>query len=128
MFRVVADPLMMTRASELYSSFETDSSVTDHLGLCVLRANGIDEWRYKRQDILTFDAATGLLRTWKIQAGIPPHKIYVQFQFEDYRPVGAVRFPFTVSFDFYKAKFRYTQVVNNKALPDSDFVSRPAKP
>jgi hypothetical protein len=127
MFRVVADPLMMTRANELYSSFEIDNSA-DHPGLCVLRANGIDEWQYKRQDILTFDAATGFLRTWKIQAGIPPHKTYVQFQFEDYRRVGAVKFPFTVSFDFYKAKFRYTQVVDNKALPDSDFVSKPAKP
>jgi hypothetical protein len=128
MFRVVADPLMMTRARELYSSFDTDSNFTDHPGLCVLRANGIDEWRYKREDILTFDAVTGFLRSWKIQTGLPPHKTYVQFQFEDYRMVGAVRFPFSVSFDFYKAIFRYTQVVNNKTLPDSDFVSKPAKP
>lgn len=128
MFRVVADPLMLARANELYASFELDSSAGEHPGFCVLRANGIDEWRYKRQDSIYFDAVTGLLRVWKIEAGIPSHKIYVQFQFADYRHAGAVNFPFSVYFDFYKATFRYTQVINNKPLPDSDFVARPAKP
>jgi hypothetical protein len=102
--------------------------LANHPGLCVLRAHGIDEWRYQREDILSFDAAHGFLRTWKIQKGLPPHKIYVQFQFDDYRQLGAVKFPFSVYFDFYKAMFRYTQVVNNKILPDSDFVAKLAKP
>lgn len=128
MLRVVADPLMIARAHELYSSLEADNGIPEHSGLCVLRANGIDEWRYKRQEILTFDAASGLLRTWTIQAGLPPHKTYVQFQFENYRQVGTVKFPFQVYFDFFNATFRYTQVVNYKALLDSDFVAKPAKP
>jgi hypothetical protein len=84
---------------------EADGSVTEHLGLCVLRANGIDEWRYRRKDIRTFDSVSGFLRAWKIQAGLPPRKSYVQFQFEDYRRVGAVKFPFQVYVDFYNATF-----------------------
>jgi hypothetical protein len=128
MFRVVADPLMMTRADELYESFDVDNDMAAHPGLCVLGANGIDEWRYRRRDILSFDAGNALLKTWKIQMGIPPHKTYVQFQFGDYRQTGGVKFPFFVYFDFYKAAFRYTQVVNGKALADSEFAARPAKP
>ena len=128
MLRVLADPLMLTRANELYGSFEVDRSAGEHPGVCVLRANGLDERRYRRQDIISFDAVTGLLRKWKIQAGLPLHKIYVQFQFGDYRQASTVKFPFFVYFDFYKDTFRYTRVLNNKALPDSDFVAKPAKP
>lgn len=60
--------------------------------------------------------------------GPPAAQIYVQFQFGDYRQAGAVTFPFSVYFDFYKATFRYTHVVSNKALPGSDFVGKSAKP
>jgi hypothetical protein len=54
---------------------------------------------------------------------------YVQFQFQfaDYRQASTVNFPFSVYFDFYRATFRYT-MVNNKPLPDSDFVAKRAKP
>ena len=128
MLRVVADPLMIARASELYTSFQADRNYGVHPGLCVLRANGQDEWRGQREDVLYFDATTGFLRTWRIQAGPLPHKTYVNFEFADYRQVGAIRFPFQVYFDYYKAAFRYTEVVHNKPLPDSDFVAKPAKP
>jgi hypothetical protein len=122
MYRVLADPLMLTRATELYASLEPDLAAP--AGLCVLRAYGTDVWRNKREDILSFDSPTGLLKTWKIEAG----KTWVQFDFDDYRQVGAIKFPFQIHYDFYKSTFRYTKVVSNVALPDSDFVSRPAKP
>jgi hypothetical protein len=128
MLRVVADPLMIARAGDLYSSLEAEDNSTKHPGLCVLRANGVDKWRYKRQDILSFDAASGFLRSWQIQVGVPPRTTWVQFDFDDYRQVGAVKFPFMVAFDFYKATFRYVKVIHNGAVNDSDFVEKPAKP
>jgi hypothetical protein len=126
MYRVIADPLLLTRAQDLYASLEPDRDAP--AGLCVLRAYGTNEWRNQREDILSFDAHTGLLKSWKIEAGVPTHKTYVEFQFDDYRKVGAVKYPFQIYFDFFKATFRYTKVVNNAALPDSDFLSLPPKP
>ncbi len=126
MFRVLADPLMLTRATELYASLEVDPGAP--ADLCVLRAYGTDEWRNRREDVLSFDARTGLLKTWKIETGLPTHKFHVQFEFDDYRQVGATKFPFQIYYDFYKATFRYTKVVTNVALPDSDFVPLSAKP
>jgi hypothetical protein len=110
MYRVIADPLMLTHATELYASLEPDREAPP--GLCVLRAYGTNEWRNRREDTLSFDARTGLLKTWKIEAGVPTHKTYVEFQFDDYRKVDAIRFPFQIYYDFYKATFRYTKVVN----------------
>jgi hypothetical protein len=128
MLRVIADPLMLTRASDLYSGLEVDAGPTEDHGLCVVQASGIDQWRYKRHDLLYFDAVSGLLRTWRIQAGVPPQKTYIHFQFNDYRTVGAVKFPFRVYFSFYDATFRFTEVEHNKPLADSEFVEKPAKP
>ncbi len=126
MYRVLADPLMLTRATELYADIEADRDPP--AGLCVLRAYGTNEWRSQREDLLSFDARTGLLKTWRIEAGVPTNKTYVEFQFDDYRKVDAIRFPFQIYYDFYKATFRYTKVVNNVALPDSDFIEWPSKP
>lgn len=122
--RVVADPLLMTRANELYSSLEADTESSGHPGTCVLRANGIDGLGQKRRDFLYFDATTGLLKTW--QLGIQ-QKTYT-FTFDDYRKVDAVIFPFYVHFDFYDATFRYTKVLHDKPVDDSAFVEKPEKP
>jgi hypothetical protein len=127
MYRIAADPLMIARANELYSDLEADQDPTSYPGLCILRANGPDAWGQKRRDNLYFDAISGILRTWEIQAGSPAHKVYFHFRFDDYRQVGAVKFPFYVYFDFYKATFRYTKVVHNQSLSDSDFVPKPVK-
>ena len=122
--RVVADPLMMTRANDLYASLELDTESNGQQGLCVLRGNGIGKFGFKRHDLLFFDAKTGFLKTW--QVGIQ-HKWYT-FEFNDYRKVDSVMFPFYVYFDFYDATFRYTSVVQNKPLDDSAFVEKPASP
>jgi hypothetical protein len=122
--RVVADPLMMTRANELYASLELDTDSNGQQGLCVLRGNGIGKFGFTRHDLLFFDAKTGFLKTW--QVGIQ-HKWYA-FEFNDYRKVNSVMFPFHVYFDFYDATFRYTSVIQNKPLDDSAFLERPARP
>jgi hypothetical protein len=130
-FRVLSDPLIIARAQDLYARLEVgpnSTETTETSGLCILRAHGIDQWRYQREDLLYFDASSGFLKTWKIQAGLPPHKTYVQFQFNDYRPVGAIKFPFYIYFDFYDATFRYTEVVQDKPLADSEFLEKPARP
>ncbi|MGA7342149.1 MAG: hypothetical protein WBE72_10085 [Terracidiphilus sp.] len=127
-FRVAADPLVLIRANELYSSFEVDSDSTETPGLCVLRANQVRLRRNQRQDILSFDAASGLLSTWIVQTGFPPQNTPVQFRFQDYRQVGATRFPFYVYLDFHEMTFRSTSVVQNKPLPDSVFVAKPERP
>jgi hypothetical protein len=126
--RVVADPLILTRANELYSSFEVDTKSTEAPGLCILRANQVRLWRNQRQDILYFDAVSGLLKTWKIQTGFPPQNTLVQFQFDDYRQVGAIKFPFHVYFDFNETTFRYTSVVQDEPLADSEFLEKPKRP
>jgi len=122
--RVVADPLMMTRANELYTSLELDTESNAQQGLCVLRGNGIGKFGFARHDLLFFDAKTGFLKTW--QVGIQ-HKWYA-FKFDDYRKVDAVMFPYYVYFDFYDATFRYTSVVQNKGVDDAAFVEKPASP
>lgn len=126
--RVVADPLIVTRANELYSSFEADTNAPEDTGLCILRANQVRLPRYERQDILYFDAVSGLLKTWKINTGFPPQNTLVQFQFDDYRQVGAVKFPFYVHFNFNDTTFRYTSVVQNQPLDDLEFYEKPERP
>jgi hypothetical protein len=112
----------------LYSSFEADTKSTEAPGLCILRANQVRLWRNQRQDILYFDAVSGLLKTWKIQTGFPPQNTLVQFQFDDYRQVGAIKFPFHVYFDFNETTFRYTSVVQDEPLVDSEFLEKPKRP
>jgi hypothetical protein len=126
--RVVADPLIIARGNELYSSFEADTNSTEAPGLCILRANQVRLWRNQRQDILYFDAVSGLLKTWKIHTGFPPQNTFVQFQFDDYRQVGAIKFPFYVYFDVNDTTFRYTSVVQDEPLADSEFLEKPERP
>jgi hypothetical protein len=126
--RVVADPLIATRARELYSSLGADTNATEAPGFCVLRANQVRAPLYERQDILYFEAVSGLLRTWKIHTGFPPYNTLVQFRFDDYRQLGAVRFPFHVHFDWNDTTFRYTSVVQNQPLADSEFLEKPEGP
>jgi hypothetical protein len=127
-FRVVADPLILTRPNELYSSFEVDPDSDPLKGLCVLRANQVRLPRNQRQDILSFNSVSGLLNSWIIQAGFPPENTPFQFQFQDYRQVGAIKLPFKVSVDFHDMTFQYTSVALNKLLPDSEFEGKPGKP
>jgi hypothetical protein len=126
-FRVAADPLVLIRANELYSDFEVDSDSAAIPGVCVLRANQVRLRRNQRQDILSFDAVSGLLNSWIIQSGFPPQNFPIQFQYQDYRPVGAIKLPFHVYIDFHNMTFRYTSVVQNKPLPDSVFAAKPRK-
>ena len=126
--RVIADPLILTRAKELYSGFEAESDSPDSAGLCILRANQVRLWRNRRQDILSFDAASGLLKTWEVHTGFPPNNARVQFQFDDYRPLDAIKFPFYVYFDLYDATFRYTKVVQNQPVSDSEFEGKSVAP
>jgi hypothetical protein len=86
-------------------------------GLCMVRAMATD----CRRDLLYFDATTGLLRRWDLQIYQPQRSFYVRFQFDDYREVGSVKFPHYLYVDFYRATFRYTKVVHNPQLRDSDF-------
>jgi hypothetical protein len=126
--RVVADPLIVARANELYSSFEADTDPIQDPGLCILRANQVRLHRYERQDILSFDAVSGLLKTWKIRTGFPPQDTLVEFQFDDYRQLGATKFPFYVHFNVNDTTFRYTSVVQNQPLVDSEFQEKPERP
>jgi hypothetical protein len=127
MARVVADPLMVARSKELYSNFKVSYELKAGSGLCALYASGPDG---HTRDTLYFDAQSGLLKTWEIQmpGWRPSGDFYFHFQFDDYRQVGEVTFPYYIYFDFYKATFRFTKVVHNLALADSDFVPKPKKP
>jgi hypothetical protein len=127
MARVVADPLMLARSKEFYSSFEVSNDVKASPGDCVLRASLA---RSRLRDTLTFDAQSGLLKTWEIEDPIqqPSKPHYYHFQFGDYRQVGDVKFPFYIYFDFYQATFRFTKVVHNPRLADSDFALKAVKP
>jgi hypothetical protein len=124
-FRVLADPLMIARGNELYSSFEADTASTGAPGLCILRASQVRLRRNQRQDVLYFDAVSGLLKTWQIHTGFPPDNNSVEFEFGDYREVGAIKFPFYVHVDSNDMTFRYTSVVENKRLADSEFAAKP---
>ena len=118
MLRVGADPLMVARPDELYSGFTMANDSTLYPGQCVLEAQGTDG----RIDVLYFDAIAGFLRTWKLQIYQPRHPFYIVFRFDDYRPAGDVKFPFYLYCDYYKAEFRYTQVIHNRPLSDERFV------
>jgi hypothetical protein len=126
--RVAADPLMATRANDLYSAFEVDANSDGASGVCVLRASQFRLPRNKRQDTLTFDAASGLLKSWEIRTGFPPSETPVSFQFGDYRQVGAIKFPFYVHFSRNDTTFRYTKVEQNHPLSDKEFEGKPQKP
>jgi hypothetical protein len=126
--RVVADPLIITRANELYSSLQADTSSAEAPGICILRANQVRLWRNQRQDLLYFDAVSGFLKTWKIHTGFPPQDTFVQFQFDDYRQVGAIKFPFYVHCSLNDTVFRYTRVVQDEPLADSEFLEKPERP
>jgi hypothetical protein len=121
--RVVADPLLLTRAKDFYPSLEVEPESAEHIGQCVLRGKGTDQFGRMHQDLLAFDAASGLLRSWQI--GVRYRKY--AFGFDDYRKVGAVTFPFQVYFDYYDATFRYTSVVNYIRLNDSEFAEKPSR-
>jgi hypothetical protein len=121
-FRMVADPMLLTRARELYRALEVAPSAP---GQCVLQARGTSEWNGERRDYLVFDAKTGLLRSWRIQAGQPGQEKYFEFLFGDYRQAGPVLIPYSVDYDFYQASFRLTKVVVNPTFADADFMARP---
>ena len=126
--RVAADPLMAVRANDLYSGFEVDANAGGASGVCVLRASQFRLLRNKRQDTLSFDAASGLLKTWEIHTGFPPNETPVEFQFDDYRQVGAIKFPFYVHFSQNDVTFRYTRVEQNQPLADAEFQAKPRQP
>ena len=130
MNRVVADPLMIARSGDLYSSFTADSDFTASPGYCILHATGPDEFGYRRLDTLYFDAESGLLKSWRIQArsrlqaNFSEQSDFFKFQFDDYRQVDAVKIPFSIYFSFYKANFHFTKVRFNQQLPDAEFTPR----
>lgn len=126
--RVAADPLMATRAHDLYSGFEVDANLGGASGVCVLRASQFRLSRNKRQDTLSFDAASGLLKTWEIHTGFPPIETPVEFQFDDYRRVGAIKFPFYVHFSLNDTAFRYTRVEQNHPFADAEFRGKRHQP
>ena len=117
MRRVAADPIMIARPNELFSSYELANDLATDPGVCVIAARGIDG----RLDHLHFDALTGLLRTWELQMVQPRNSFYLTFRFDDYQQVGTVKFPFKLYVNYYKATFHYKDVKHNVDLPDSDF-------
>lgn len=121
-FRMVADPLLLTRARELYSELRVAPGTP---GQCVLEARGTSEWGRERRDYLVLDGTTGLLRAWQVQAGQPGQEKHFEFRFDDYRRAGPVLIPYSVYYEFYQASFRLTKVVMNPAFQDSDFVAKP---
>ncbi len=121
MYRVVADPMLLATTSNLYRSFETLPGTPE---TCVLQAIGTSEYGRERRDILSFNAKSGLLKTWTIQMGMPGQETHTHFQFDDYRQSGPVKIPFSIYFDFYKATFQITKVVPNAQLSDAEFVPK----
>ena len=121
MYRVVADPILLATTRDLYRSFETLPGTPE---MCVLQAIGKSEWGRERRDTLSFDARSGLLKTWAIQMGRPGSETYTHFQFNDYRQSGPVKIPFSIYFDFYKATFHFTKVVPNVTLSDGEFMPK----
>jgi hypothetical protein len=121
MYRVVADPMLLATTRYLYRGFETLPGTRE---VCVLQAIGQTEWGRERRDILSFDATSGLLKTWAIQAGLPGSETHTHFQFDDYRQSGPVKIPYSIYFDFYKATFHLTKVVPNSPLSDAEFTPK----
>jgi hypothetical protein len=120
MFRVAANPLLVATTKNLYRRYEL---LPGEPGTCELEAFGRSEWGLRR-DTLAFDAASGLLRTWTIEAGEPRDHAHFQFDFDDYQQAGDLMFPRSIYFDFYKTQFRITSIVVNAPVRDADFVVR----
>jgi hypothetical protein len=118
MYKVAADPLMIARQRELYSHFELSEAERSNPGLCLVRATGSDG----RIDLLYFDSVTGLLERWDLQIYQPGRSFYMRFSFGDYRESGGIKLPHYLYVDLYRATFRYTKVVQNARLKESDFV------
>jgi hypothetical protein len=121
MYRVVADPMLLATTRNLYSGFATLPATPE---MCVLQAIGKSEWGKERRDILSFDATSGLLKTWAIQMGSPGQEVHTSFQFNDYRQSGPVKIPYSIYFDFYKATFQLTKVISNVPLSDAEFTPK----
>lgn len=130
MNRVVANPLMIARSGDLYSSFTADSDFTASPGYCILHATGPDEFGYRRLDTLYFDAESGLLKIWRIQArsrrwpNFSEQTDFYKFQFDDYRQVDSVKIPFSIYFSGYQANFHFTKVRFNQQLADAEFTPK----
>jgi hypothetical protein len=120
-FRVMAYPLLLTAAHELYRELAV---VPGEPGTCVVRGIGTNEWGRERRDFMAFDARSGLLRFWRVQAGLMRKK-YFEFRFDDYRQAGPIVIPYLLYYDFYRASFLVTKVAVNDPIPDTDFVPRP---
>lgn len=120
MFRVAANPLLVATTRNLYWRYEL---VAGAAGSCELEAFGRSVWGVRR-DRLVFDAASGLLRTWTIEASQPGDDAHLEFEFDDYQPAGELKVPRSIYFDFYKTQFRITGVTVNMPAPDRDFVIR----
>jgi hypothetical protein len=121
MYRITANPILLATDKGLYTRFENLSGLP---ATCVLRAYGETEWKTERRDQLTFDATTGLLQSWKIQAGVPDQISYVEFRFDDYRQAGSVKIPFSMYFDFYKTTLTVTGVLLNPRLTEAQFAPK----
>ena len=117
-WRVISDPLFLARPGELYTRFDPANDFASYPDRCILKAYDFDG----RVDFLHFDLATGLLRAWRLELRGPRRSSYITFFFDDYRQTGEVKFPFYIYSDYYRATFRFTKVVHNRPLPDSDFV------
>ena len=120
MFRVAANPLLVATTKNLYRRYQLLPGAP---GSCELEAFGRNEWGLRR-DTLSFDATSGLLTTWTIEAGEPRDHAHFQFEFGDYQQTGGLMFPHSIYFDFYKTQFRISKVVVNAPIRDSDFVIR----
>ncbi len=121
MFRVAANPLLVATTKDLYASYELEPGPP---GTCALAALGRSQWG-ERRDLLTFDAATGLLTLWTIEAGPPEDHAHVEFQFSGYQPADSLLIPRFLFFDFYKAEIRINHAIVNAPLVDSAFVPQP---
>lgn len=121
MFRVVANPLLVATTKNLYRRYEP---VAGAPGTCELVAFGPSVWG-RHRDRLVFDARSGLLQRWEIEAGPPGDNAHFEFEFGDYRPAGELKTPRFIYFDFYKTQFRITAVTVNAPEQDGDFVIRP---
>ena len=94
--RVAADPLMATRAHDLYSGFEVDANLGGASGVCVLRCSQL---RLADKQTLS-STLPALVKTWEIHTGFPPIETPVEFQFNN-SSSGAIKFPFYVQFERY---------------------------
>lgn len=117
MYRIAANPIQLAADKGLYGGFE---SLPGTSATCVLQA----EWTTIRRDKLTFNAETGLLEAWKIQVGPPEQDAYFEFRFDDYRPAGPVKIPWSIYFDSSQTTITVTRVVYNPSLTEAQFEPR----